>query len=187
LQVRVLNWDFAALYTFDRELLPAYKLGWQTHPRLCFRSDARHPVGASHHQKFVVIDDTIAFCGGLDLTRGRWDTSIHDPDDERRVDVEGRYWRPYHDVQMLVAGPAASQLGELARQRWQGATGESLSGPAEPSPLGNIWPGQVRPDVDNCEIAIARTLPKYEDQLEVREVEQSYLDMIAEARRLIYI
>jgi phosphatidylserine/phosphatidylglycerophosphate/cardiolipin synthase-like enzyme len=30
--------------------------------------------GASHHPKIVVIDDAIAFVGGLDLARGRWDT-----------------------------------------------------------------------------------------------------------------
>ena len=32
----------------------------------------------SHHQKFVVIDGTIAFLGGLDIAYGRWDTNAFD-------------------------------------------------------------------------------------------------------------
>jgi len=31
----------------------------------------------SHHEKIVVIDQHIAFLGGLDLCLGRWDTSQH--------------------------------------------------------------------------------------------------------------
>lgn len=39
----------------------------------------------SHHEKIVVIDQNIAFLGGLDLCLGRWDTTEHhllDPPDE---------------------------------------------------------------------------------------------------------
>lgn len=32
----------------------------------------------SHHQKFVVVDGTIGFIGGLDLAYGRWDTNAFD-------------------------------------------------------------------------------------------------------------
>ena len=35
------------------------------------------PLGASHHQKVVVVDDAVAFVGGLDLTHCRWDTPEH--------------------------------------------------------------------------------------------------------------
>ncbi len=40
----------------------------------------RHPDGItlwSHHEKMVVIDQRIAFLGGVDLCYGRWDTSAH--------------------------------------------------------------------------------------------------------------
>ena len=63
LHAYVLNWDFTLLYAMEREWLPAYRLGWRTHRRLHFLMDGRHPVGASHHQKIVVIDDAIAFVG----------------------------------------------------------------------------------------------------------------------------
>ncbi|CAO3621262.1 unnamed protein product [Cunninghamella echinulata] len=40
-----------------------------------------HDVGGtffwSHHEKFVVIDNKIAFLGGIDLCFGRWDTNAH--------------------------------------------------------------------------------------------------------------
>jgi len=71
LHAYVLNWDFTMLYAMEREWLPAYHLGWRTHRRLHFLMDGRHPVGASHHQKVIVIDDALAFVGGLDLTRDR--------------------------------------------------------------------------------------------------------------------
>lgn len=32
------------------------------------------PAGAAHHQKIVVIDDALAFYGGIDITTDRWDT-----------------------------------------------------------------------------------------------------------------
>ena len=31
----------------------------------------------SHHEKTVVIDQTLAFVGGIDLCYGRWDTHEH--------------------------------------------------------------------------------------------------------------
>ena len=42
--------------------------------RMHFAVDGAHPIGAVHHQKIVVIDDVLAFCGGIDLTLDRWDT-----------------------------------------------------------------------------------------------------------------
>ena len=37
--------------------------------------DSHLPVGASHHEKLVVIDDDVAYCGGVDLTVRRWDVA----------------------------------------------------------------------------------------------------------------
>jgi uncharacterized membrane protein YdjX (TVP38/TMEM64 family) len=51
----------------------------------------------------------------------------------------------------------------------------------------NYWPDYITPDVENVEVAIARTVPEYEDQKEVREVERLILDLIASARHSIYI
>src|SRR5262245_35868099 len=59
LEIFILNWKFNLAYSDDRELLPLFDSPWQTHPRLHFVWDAAHPIGACHHQKVVVIDDTL--------------------------------------------------------------------------------------------------------------------------------
>jgi phospholipase D1/2 len=184
LTVYLLGWDFALLYALEREPLPSLKLGWNTPDRVRFRLDNTLPVGASHHQKIIVIDDALAFSGGLDLTIRRWDTCAHALDNDDRRDPAGQPYRPFHDVQMMVDGAAAHALADLARERWARATDEAVA------PVANTaapWPQEVEPDFANVPIAIARTLPEYRGQQEVREVEALFCDMIAAAERTIYI
>jgi len=182
LTVYLLAWDFAVLYALEREPFPSLKLGWNTPSRIRFRLDNALPVGASHHQKIVVVDDAVAFSGGLDLTIRRWDTCQHDIDNPQRCDPAGEPYRPFHDVQMAVDGKAARALADIAHARWERVTGERIA----VKPSGGPWPA-VTPDFTHAEIAIARTLPEYEDQQEVREVEALFYDMIASAERTIYI
>jgi phosphatidylserine/phosphatidylglycerophosphate/cardiolipin synthase-like enzyme len=183
LDVHVLNWDFALIYVLERELFAAYRREWYAHPRLHFRTDGTHPLGACHHQKVVVVDDAVAFSGGLDICSRRWDTPAHDPDDARRVDLAGVPYPPFHDVQIAVDGEAARALGDLARERWRQATGETL---APPAVRGDPWPKSVTPDFTNVEVAIARTIPAYDGTPAVREVETLFRDAIHAARRWIY-
>ena len=183
LHAYVLNWDFAMLYALEREWLPVYKLDWRTHRRLAFRMDAKHPVGGSHHQKVVVIDDSLAFVGGLDLTRERWDTSEHAACNPLRRDSDGRPYSPFHDVQAVVDGPAARALGELARMRWQRAENEAIP---LTEPGRDLWPDGVVPDLTDVDVAISRTEPVFEGDPGVSEVRQLHLDAIAWARRHLF-
>ncbi|MFL6714916.1 MAG: VTT domain-containing protein [Burkholderiaceae bacterium] len=184
LRVHVLNWDFAMLYAVERELLPAYRSSWRRQRRLMFQMDDRHPVGASHHQKIVVVDDKVGFVGGLDITKCRWDTQEHAAGNPLRVDADGKPYGPFHDVQAMVDGEAAAALGELARQRWKRATGKS---PAVPGCGGHDpWPEDVTPDVTDVEVAISRTEPAFQGVPGVYEVRQLYLDAIAAARRHLF-
>lgn len=186
LHVYLLSWDFAMIYAMEREFFPRYKLKWRTRRRINFCLDGHHPMGASQHQKVVVVDDAVAFAGGLDLSKWRWDTPAHRPDDPRRVDPGGNPYPPFHDIQMVVDGPAARALGELAKERWARAGGKKpRSGAA--GGIDDPWPPSIEPDFDNVRVAMARTLPEYKDQKAVREAEQLYLDSIAGARRSIYI
>jgi len=184
LRVYVLNWDFAMLYALEREWLPAYKLGWRTHRRLQFCMDGRHPIGASHHQKVVVIDDAVAFVGGLDLTRCRWDTPEHGSDMPLRRDADGKPHAPFHDVQAMVDGDVARALGELARTRWQRATGRYPVDLCEK--WKNRWPSYVKPDLAYIDIGIARTEPAFGGNPGVDEIRQLHLDAITAARRHIF-
>lgn len=186
LRGHILSWDFAMIFALDREWKPIYKLHWQTHRRLNFHMDDCHPLGGSHHQKVVVIDDKVAFVGGLDLTMGRWDTPDHRPDDPRRIELGSEPARPYHDVQVAVSGDAARVLGDLARERWRCATGKRLRVPT-PAHGGDPWPEYLTPDMVDIDVAIARTVPEYDGNEEVRESERLYLDAIAAAEHNIYI
>ncbi|MDB5761128.1 MAG: hypothetical protein JWQ21_123 [Herminiimonas sp.] len=184
LHAYVLNWDFAMLYALEREWLPVYKLGWRTHRRLAFWMDGRHPVGASHHQKIVVIDDAVAFVGGLDITRCRWDTPEHACHQPLRRDTDGKPYSPFHDVQAMVDGDAARALGELARVRWQRATGQR---PVEHGDVAHdLWPADVAADLTAIDVAIARTEPAFDGRPGVHEVRQLHLDAIAAARRYLF-
>src|ERR1044072_6566820 len=176
------TWDSGVIYALEPEPFPSLKLGWNTPSRIRFRLDNALPVGASHHQKIIVVDDAVAFSGGLDLTIRRWDTSQHEIDNPQRRDPAGQPYRPFHDVQMAVDGAAARALADIAHARWARVSGERI--PVQPE--GSPWP-EGTPDFTDAEIAIARTLPEYEDQQEVREVEALFCDMIARAEHAIYI
>jgi len=84
LHIRLLIWRGASLFALERQHWPRMKRPWADHPRLELEWDSDTPRIASQHQKFVVIDDAIAFTGGMDLTSSRWDTHEHAPIDARR-------------------------------------------------------------------------------------------------------
>ena len=184
LHAHILIWDYAMIFALEREPVPFFGPGWRKSSRIHLRMDANHPIGASHHAKIVVIDDAIAFVGGLDLAKGRWDTPEHRPEDPRRVDFDGTYLPPHHDVQVAVDGEAAVALGELVRNRWRRATGQRL--PAAETAK-DAWPSSLIPDVTEIDVGIARTVPAYMANPEIREVETLFRDAIGAAQRLIYI
>ncbi|MFC7737233.1 VTT domain-containing protein [Roseomonas sp. GCM10028921] len=187
LSVKLLLWDYSVLYALEREPLPALNLRWNVPEAVELCLDDRTPFGASHHQKIVVVDGKVAFSGGLDLTIRRWDRNAHDPSDPARVDPAGKPYPPFHDVQMMVDGEAAEALEELVRDRWNRACEECLEAPARTPGDHDPWPAHVAPDLRDATIGIARTMPRSEGGVEVREVEALYLDMIGAAERVIYI
>lgn len=184
LDICLLLWDFSVLYAAERDPFPTFTLRWNTPPQIRLCLDDCVPLGSSQHQKLVVIDDAVAFNGGIDMTIRRWDTSDHKLDEPRRVDPNGRPYRPFHDVQMVVDGEAARALGDLVRSRWESAACEMLP-PVETK--SDPWPRNVKPDFTDVEVGIARTQPRYEDEKQRCEVEQLFLDCIDAAERTIYI
>ncbi len=186
LHIYVLVWDFAAIYTLEREWWPAYKFDWKTHSRVHFCFFNHLPTGASFHQKSVVVDDKLAFAGGIDLSKWRWDTSAHTADNPDRIDPDGKPYPPFHDMQMMVEGESAAALGELSRDYWKRATGKGLS-LKNNVPESDLWPSEIKADIENVTIAISRTVPQYEDQNEVREIEQLLFDAIKKSKKYIYI
>ena len=184
LQVYVLNWDFAMLYALERELLPAFRTSWRRQRGMSFHMDGKHPIGASHHQKVVVVDDSVAFVGGLDITKCRWDTPEHASENPLRHDADGNPYAPFHDVQAMVDGDTAAALGELARARWTRATGK-VPAPAMVA-AHDPWPADVEADLCDVDVAISRSEPEFDGAAGAFEVRQLYLDAIASARRQLF-
>jgi phospholipase D1/2 len=185
LHVYILTWDYGLLFTLERDPFTRFRFRWGMPRRVHFAFDDSHPVGASHHQKIVVIDDSLGFCGGIDLTGHRWDTPAHRPDEPHRVTPTGTVYGPYHEVQAMVDGPVAAALGELARQRWRATGAEDLPA-VVPAPAA-AWPDDVVPDLEDVQVGISRTIPESSTSAAVRECEALFLDSIAAARHSIYI
>ena len=184
LNVYLLLWDYSLLYAAERESFPLFSLQWRTPPRVHFSLDNQVPLGASQHQKIVVIDGQVAFSGGLDLTGRRWDTPEHAVDNPFRIDPGGKPYRPFHDVQAMVDGDAARALYDIARQRWRCVTFEELPNADAGS---DAWPKVVQPDFQNVQVGLARTQPAMGACKEQREVEALFLDSIDTAERALYI
>ncbi|HSE76305.1 MAG TPA: VTT domain-containing protein [Dongiaceae bacterium] len=184
LKVNILLWDYSVFFTSERQAMPAFVLRWRTPPQIDLCLDDAIPLGSSHHQKIVVLDEALAFSGGLDLTIRRWDDCDHTPDNPLRVDPAGKPYRGFHDVQIMVDGDAARAMTDLVRQRWARAACEELPDVPEAAAP---WPENIAPHFRDVEVAIARTEPPYSSHGEVREVETLFHDMIASARRTLYV
>ncbi len=183
LRIYVLRWDTGALKTLfhGRTLLRLAK--WIRDPRIHLRLDAHHPPAGSHHQKVVVIDDSLAFCGGIDMTADRWDTREHADDEPRRLEPDGTPYGPWHDATTMLQGPIAGALGDMCRGRWEVAGGGKLDpicGNAE------SWPDHVEPDFTDVEVGIALTVPEMANQQALHQIEDLYVDLIARAKRWFY-
>ena len=190
LDIRVLAWDYAFIYSLERDLKTRYQTRWEALPGVRFLFDDAHPPGASQHQKLVVIDRELAFCGGMDLTLARWDTPAHRPGDERRRLPNGAAYQPFHDAQWCVSGPAAASLGDIADARWAAAGGLSPATREEQHPADRphpLWPPGVQADFHDVPVTISQTLPAATDAQSPGGVQCAYVDLIARARDLIYI
>ena len=184
LQIRLLKWNFGALRYLFRGTMIFDLIRWHFQRRIVFKFDSAHPLGCSHHQKIVVIDDCFAVCGGIDMTSDRWDTPDHLHEDLRRRRRNGTPYGPWHDVTMMLEGEAAQALAELGRERWIQAGGKPML-PCAPQ-QGSPWPDRLAAEFRDVEVGIARTRAAYRGITEVREIEALFLAQIARAKRFIY-
>lgn len=184
LRINILIWDFAALYAGEREWNSAEKFMTGSEGRIHFCLDACLPLGSAQHQKIVVVDDNIAFVGGLDLTIRRWDTCDHHVDHPLRRDPDGEPYPPFHDVQCMVEGPPAAALGEIVRTRW--AAAGCINEPVR-SVDKDAWPASVPVQAREMLTGIARTEIQTAGRPVVNEVAQLFEASINAANSFIYI
>ena len=184
LDVRLLIWKSPLLIAASQGFYPHRAQGWFRKRMVEFRLDSPGPIGACHHQKVVIIDDAVAFCGGGDISTDRWDSEAHRDDDLRRAQPSGILSAPRHETMCVMDGAAARALGDLARERWFKATWERTL----PDPPGSDpWPDGVEADFIDVPVGIARTEPEHGGRVGVRENERLHLEAIRSARDLIYM
>jgi len=184
LDIKILLWSPALLASWLRPSNFPYLLRWKWHPRISVRLDGNHPVGSSHHEKLLVIDNEIAFCGGIDVTLDRWDTRGHLDENPMRRRPSGAPYMAWHDASSMFTGKAVNALSEICHRRWRRARGEesSFDQPAHSSRHTTVRGFSFGP----VDLAVARTQPPHVDEPGVTEIERLYVDMIGAARKLIY-
>jgi phosphatidylserine/phosphatidylglycerophosphate/cardiolipin synthase-like enzyme len=184
LKVRLLIWRMPLPLAWGQDFFPQRAFDWFRRGPINFRLDRARPFGACHHQKVVVIDDSLALCGGGDVSVDRWDEAAHRDQDPRRCTPTGILFPPRHETMCLLDGPAARALGDLARERWFEGTGEKIDPITEAF---DHWPGDIAPDAIDVPMGIARTEPAWRGAAGIRENEQLHLEAIASAKKLIYL
>ena len=192
LKVYILAWDFSLLYSLEREWMQDLVFSSTKSGRIYFRFDGFHALGASQHQKFVVVDGAAAFVGGLDIAGSRWDDRRHLARNPERVDHGGAPYQPYHDVTSYHTGVVAGRLKALFEENWKNATGKDLALPPVAGALGigaaYLMPGsKFGIAADKVAISRTRSRPFLSLHRPVREIRSLYIDAIRSANSLIYI
>jgi phosphatidylserine/phosphatidylglycerophosphate/cardiolipin synthase-like enzyme len=133
--------------------------------------DARERTMHCHHEKLVIVDDEVAFVGGIDLTSlsgDRWDENEHP--------AAGRLG--WHDVATRLRGPAVADVAEHFRARWQEVAGERLPAP------------RPQPSHGATAVQVLRTVPDGTYDFIPRgdfRILDAYVRALRSAQRLIYL
>jgi phosphatidylserine/phosphatidylglycerophosphate/cardiolipin synthase-like enzyme len=172
-EVRVLLWAGAPLRIFTparRDVrADASELERDTGIRVAL--DDRERLLHCHHEKLVVIDDEVAFVGGVDLTDlggDRWDTPQHP--------ARGRLG--WHDAGTRLRGPIVADVAEHLDLRWTAVTGEPLPAVTPPPPAGATT------------VQLIRTIPEhvYDEMHDgAFGILEGYMRALRAARELVYL
>jgi phosphatidylserine/phosphatidylglycerophosphate/cardiolipin synthase-like enzyme len=147
--VRVLLWAGSPLPFFrpDRTDVEGVRHGLTFGTRIRVATDAKERPMHCHHEKVVVIDDRVAFVGGIDLTTLEGD----------RFDMPGHPARGrlgWHDAAVVLRGPIVEDVAEHFRLRWQEIAGETLPPSRRPRRAGATEAQFVRTVPENVYDAI---------------------------------
>ena len=171
--VRVLAWAGAPLPLFRPSRMAVRRM----RDRLCDGTriacalDSKERPLHCHHEKTIVIDDRLAFVGGIDLTAesgDRFDSSRH----AARAQVG------WHDLSVRLEGPIVADVAEHFRVRWREVTGEALPSVRPTKPKGQ------------AQAQIVRTVPEHVYASVPRGefgILESYVGALRGARELVYL
>lgn len=171
--VRLLLWAGPPLPLFQptRAMVEKARDEFSRDSRVRCVLDKRERTMHCHHEKVIVVDDVVAFVGGIDLTAlqgDRHDQPEHPPH------------RPlgWHDTATRLRGPIVADVARHFTQRWGEVAGEQLPRPVEPAPVGDV------------EAQLLRTVPEgtygFAPKGEFTVLE-AYLRALRSAEHLVYL
>jgi phosphatidylserine/phosphatidylglycerophosphate/cardiolipin synthase-like enzyme len=136
----------------------------------CALDDRERPMHC-HHEKLVIVDDRVAFVGGIDLTTLGGD----------RLDSRGHPARGslgWHDATTRLEGPVVADVADHFRLRWREVTGAALPTAEPPMPAGELTVQTLRTVPEK----IYRALPRGEFR-----ILESYVRALRSAEKLVYL
>jgi phosphatidylserine/phosphatidylglycerophosphate/cardiolipin synthase-like enzyme len=173
IDVRVLVWAGPPVPVFEpkRSAVKEMREELTEGTRIRCVLDARERTMHCHHEKLVIVDDEVAFVGGIDLTSldgDRWDTCSH----------EAHGQLGWHDVATRLRGPAVQDVAEHFRRRWQEVAREPLP------------PARPQPPHGSTQVQVLRTVPDgtydFLPNGDFRILD-AYVRALRSAQRLIYL
>ena len=172
-EVRVLLWAGPPLPAFSptRPSVKRIRAALTDGTAVQCELDARERTMHCHHEKVVVIDDRVAFVGGIDLSTlsgDRWDRRAHLP----------RGATGWHDIATRLRGPVVADVAQHFRDRWQEVAATSIPAPVPQPPAGDVT------------VQLLRTVPeatyRFADRGEFSILE-AYLRALSSAERFVYL
>jgi phosphatidylserine/phosphatidylglycerophosphate/cardiolipin synthase-like enzyme len=173
LPVRLLLWagSPAPVFTPTRKAVRAVRDAFCAGTRIQCQLDSReHPIHC-HHEKLVVVDDELAFVGGIDLTELGGDRFDHPRHPHR-----GKLG--WHDISSRLRGPIVADVAEHFAMRWREVAGETLTQAAPTAQEGTQT------------VQLLRTVPEgVYDALRKGDyrILEAYVRALRSAERLVYI
>jgi phosphatidylserine/phosphatidylglycerophosphate/cardiolipin synthase-like enzyme len=171
--VRVLLWAGAPVPVFK----PARKAVRECRSQLvdgtrvrCALDSKERPMHC-HHEKIVVVDDRVAFVGGIDMT-----SLAGDRYDEPSHPARGRLG--WHDATTRLRGPIVADVARHFAARWREVDGEELPPPVVSEPAGSV------------EVQLVRTIPeRVYDFVPHGEftILEAYLRALRSAERIVHL
>jgi phosphatidylserine/phosphatidylglycerophosphate/cardiolipin synthase-like enzyme len=173
IDVRVLLWAGSPLPLFhpDREDVGGVAHALRFGTEIEVRADPKERPMHCHHEKLVIVDDRLAFVGGIDLTSLNGDR-FDSPEHVARGSVG------WHDASVLVRGPVVADVAEHFRLRWHEVGGDNLPQPEVPPRAGDTKLQFVRTVPEH----VYRSLPRGEFT-----ILEGYSRALRSAKKLIYL
>jgi phosphatidylserine/phosphatidylglycerophosphate/cardiolipin synthase-like enzyme len=171
--VRLLLWagSPAPVFTPTRKTVRAVRDAFSAGTRVQCHLDAReHPIHC-HHEKLVIVDEQVAFVGGIDLTELGGDRFDHPRHPHR--DKLG-----WHDISSRLRGPIVADVAEHFAMRWREVAGERLA------------PASATDGAGTQTVQLLRTVPQVIYDAVPKgdyRILEAYVRALRSARRLIYI